>query len=263
MPRQRPREKKGVLKISWDYKYTMTEGVVAFLKRYTSVSNDFIDDLFSVVDPFAGKNAFVVNADVHLTTECFKCLCMMVNTPKSKQARAYFIAVEDTLLRYREDIEASLRGRIQVLERNQAPKAALQGNSPGVVYVLEVPISEGLTAHKLGMTNNFVRRMRSHQSAMADNVKVEYVLKTDHMKEVEACAKALLRGTTYRKYKEVYQADLDVIKKVVSGCDEISREVVSLPQKKLQIGGAHGQPCDYFLVLHKPTRGSSKRRPKP
>ena len=93
-------------KISGDYKYTTTtEGVVAFLKRYTSVSNDFIDDLFSVVDPFAGKNAFVVNADVHLTTECFKCLCMMVNTPKSKQARAYFIAVEDTLLRY---IEASL-----------------------------------------------------------------------------------------------------------------------------------------------------------
>ena len=58
--------------------------------------------------------------------------------------------------------------------------------------------------------------------------------KTDPMKDVDACAKAL-RGTTYRKSAEVYQADLDVIKKVVSGCKEISREVVSLP-------------CDYFLV---------------
>jgi phage anti-repressor protein len=279
------------------------------------VSNDFIDDLFSVVDPFAGKKVFAVNADVAakwqgmskcnlmravrhhgfkegtdytvknepqppgkrlprrprltvlLTTECFKCLCMMVNTPKSKQARAYFIAVEDTLLHYREDIEASLRGRIEVLERNQAPKAALQGSSPGVVYVLEVPTSEGLTAHKLGMTNNFVRRMQSHQSAMADNVNVEYVLKTDHMKDVEACAKALLRGTTYRKYKEVYKADLDVIKKVLAGCDEISREIVSLPQKKRQktFGGcAHGLQSDYFLVLHKPTKGTAagKRSPK-
>ena len=196
-----------------------------------------------------------------------------MSTPKSKEARAYFIAVEDTLLRYREDIEASLRGRIEVLERNQAPKAALQGNAPGVVYVLEVPTSDGLTAHKLGMSSDFVRRMRSHQSAMADNIKVEYVLKTDHMKDVEACAKALLRGTTYRKYKEVYKADLDVIKRVVTGCEEISREIVSLPQntntnknkQQNTFGGSPGKPSsDYFLVLHKPNRGaaSTKRSPK-
>ena len=37
--------------------------VVAFLKRFTSVSNSFIDDFFGLVDPAARKKDFVIHAD--------------------------------------------------------------------------------------------------------------------------------------------------------------------------------------------------------
>jgi hypothetical protein len=41
----------------------MARPVVAFLKRFTSVSNSFIDDFFSLVDPAARKKDFVIQAD--------------------------------------------------------------------------------------------------------------------------------------------------------------------------------------------------------
>ena len=182
---------------------------------------------------------------VLLTTDCFKGLCMLVNTPKSKLARSYYIAIEETLLRYRQEIERELGERIRELERNQGPGPA-QGDSPGVVYVIRAPAGR-TTAHKLGMTGDLARRLRSHQSALADNLDVVFVFKTMHMKRVEACAKAVLKGNEYRKYKEVYSADLDLIKKVISQCEDICAQVVTLPKGRATGGGDHNH--DHFLAM--------------
>ena len=40
---------------------------------------------------------------------------------------------------------------------------------------------------------------------------------------MEACLKAWLKDRRYRKYSEVYQADLDMIKQIVAGCDSIGQ----------------------------------------
>jgi hypothetical protein len=37
------------------------------------------------------------------------------------------------------------------------------------------------------------------------------------MKAVESCAKAMLKKYQYRKYKEVYQTDIRMMKEVISG----------------------------------------------
>ena len=44
---------------------------------------------------------------------------------------------------------------------------------------------------------------------------------TDDIDEVEACIKGLLKKHKYRKYKEVYQADIDMIKAFTSGCSKL------------------------------------------
>ena len=142
----------------------------------------------------------------------------------------------------------------KILERNQqsgVAKAA-QGASHGVIYVFSAPAGTK-TAYKLGMTSNLAARMRSHQAAMADGVELLFVFKTDNMKQVEACAKIILRSTQYRKYKEVYQADLSKIKEVIEGCEALIKKVVTLPEKRKQVtgGGSTSEvKVDHFMVLH-------------
>lgn len=287
--------------------------VVAFLKKYTTVSDAFIDDFFSLVDPSAGKKDFVIPADaaakwlgmtkgnllralkihgfieasdytvskeasslenngskrphrrpmniVMMTTECFKSLCMLMNTPKSKMTRSYYIAVEDALLKYRDEIVAGLQQRVIELERNQKTYKHSQGDAPGVIYVLRAPSgsitpnrlgmmsrkSRRIELYKLGMTSNFIKRMESHQSALPDNLEVMWVFKTEHMARVEACAKGVLKNVKYRKYKEVYQTDLDSIKSIVAGCEELCREVKPFLGKRAKVGG--GQNIDHFMII--------------
>ena len=173
---------------------------------------------------------------------------IVTGTKRPKSSRAYFIAVEDTLLRYGEEIEQGLQQRVVNLERNQKTGFArnAQGSAPGVVYVLRAPIGS-ITAHKLGMSSNFGKRMQSHHSALADNLDVVYVYKTEHMKQIEACAKGILQSVKYRN-----QTDLDSIKKIIAGCEDICSEVKGLPAKRhVAHGGA--SDADHFIVLHNTT----------
>ena len=42
------------------------------------------------------------------------------------------------------------------------------------------------------------------------------------VEEVERCCKAILLQKQYRKIKEVYEADIDMIKQVINGCTELA-----------------------------------------
>jgi phage anti-repressor protein len=61
---------------------------------------------------------------VMMTADCFKTLCMQSRTRKAAEVRAYFLAVEVALFRYREEIADGMARRIDVLERNQRSAAA-------------------------------------------------------------------------------------------------------------------------------------------
>lgn len=162
---------------------------------------------------------------IMLTPDCFKTLCMQSRTPKAAEVRAYFVAVEATLCRYREDIMASMAKRINVLERNQSQKSNLEDTKGGVIYVIKA--SEQLdSVYKIGRTTDLAARLRSHSSASADSLDVVYVYKTRCAKKVEACMKIFLKERQYRKYKEVYQIDLEMLKEVISSCDGVCLETL-------------------------------------
>jgi predicted GIY-YIG superfamily endonuclease len=136
--------------------------------------------------------------------------------------RDYFIAVEKTLLRYRADVAQAMEGRIKQLEASQRPLDA-ETLKTGVIYVIRA--AEGVSLHKIGRTKDLAARLRSHSSARADRLEVLFVYKTDAPDRVEACVKGILKGHQYRKYKEVYEADLDTIKKAIDGCGELCTKV--------------------------------------
>ena len=188
---------------------------------------------------------------VMLTPDCFKTLCMQSKSPQSDRVRAYFIAVEKTLFRYRSEIIEGMQRRIEQLERNQRPLDDYLKRT-GVVYVIRA--GEKVTAArlgrlpdlpervKLGYSGDFARRLQSHGSARADALEVLYVYKTDNMVAVEACAKGALKGKIYRKHKEVYEADLNVIKHVIESCGSLVSKVQQPVAPKRRVnGGAAGQ----------------------
>ena len=177
-----------------------------------------------------GKNNY---RQVLLTTDCFKSLCMQSRSPQSERVRTYFIAVEKTLIRYRSEIMEIMHMRIEQLENNQRPLTASLKKT-GLIYVVnaedsvtvaKIGRSKSLSLVKLGYTSNFEKRLQSHGSALADKLKLLYTYKTDNMKDVEACAKGVLKGTQYRKFKEVYEANIDIVKKTIQGCGNLVNKV--------------------------------------
>ncbi len=157
---------------------------------------------------------------IMVTADCFKTLCMRSKSGQADRVRAYFIAVEKTLFRYRAEIVTAMHNRITQLESNQRPIDATYKNA-GVVYVIKSDESRV----KLGRTNDLSKRLQSHNSAKADNIDILYIYKTEDMKATEECAKAILKGSQYRKYKEIYEADIDTIKNAIEGCGSLVSNV--------------------------------------
>lgn len=118
----------------------------------------------------------------------------------------------------------------------------------GYVYVLRA--SDKLdSVIKIGRTRDLIRRLREHSAALADDPHVLFTFRTDDAAAVETCVKGWLKDRKWvrGKYKEVYKADLDMVKQLVHGCD-IAGKVKRVESKKTQQGGAHADP-QLFIVI--------------
>lgn len=159
---------------------------------------------------------------VLITPECFKRLSMQSRSKKAEEVRSYFIDVEYILLKYRRDTMYGLQKRIAELERNQKPKNSIPTN--GFIYVLKASDKVDSVV-KIGRTKNLKQRLASYGTGRADDIEVLYTYETEDLKSVESCVKALMRDNQYRKYKEVYQADVDMIKSIIKGCAQLKMKL--------------------------------------
>jgi hypothetical protein len=69
------------------------------------------------------------------------------------------------------------------------------------------------------------QRLKSHQSPLTNDINILYYFETDDMHRVEQCLKTFIKVYQYRKYKEVYQVNIDIIKDVISRCANISENI--------------------------------------
>ena len=74
-------------------------------------------------------------------------------------------------------------------------------------------------------------RIRTHNSSHIDNVNVAFIYETKNVDTVEKCLKAILESKQYRKRKEFYQIDLDVLKELIKTCDELTLKVKNHKKK--------------------------------
>jgi len=259
-----------------------------YLKKFSSISNKFIDDFFGLYNENTEDNDFVINIDsisiwlklrkdsikktlsetyrknidykiskidtkgrplevIYLTPDCFKRICMLTKSSKGEEVRTYYIQLEKHIDKYKDNIINDLRTRVKVLERNMKPIEIPKDE--GVVYVLETRENIGLNdLYKLGITTDFKTRLTTHHTSHADNVEVKHIYKTSDVKGVERCLKAVLREKQYRKKKEFFQIDLELLKSIIDTCGD----AMSLVKKsRISKGGGTTDKTNYYIYLHK------------
>ena len=267
------------------------DGAKDFVKRFTTVPEVFVDELFSMVDENTLqtqavldldvvvtwlkvpkekllktlRNSYVEDTDftiinapnpnkqkskygsnnykrVMLTSACFKELGMRSNSKKSAMIRKYFIDVEDAFIKYRHQIQRGMEENINTLLANQKPR--IPNARPGYVYMMRTgddigmnDLQKHIATVKIGSATQLQQRLDVYNTGRANNAEYLFQIQTDDMLGVEQCVKTLCKSKQYRKRKEVYQIDTNIMKKVIDHCAKASAEVTRIPGRKTQKGG--------------------------
>ena len=264
-----------------------------YLKKFSSISNKFIDDFFSLYDENMQNDDYIVNFDIAakwlklrkdsfkrtlidsyrknidyktlisknnnagrpselimLTPDCFKRLCMLTKSSKGEEVRSYYIQLEKHIDKYKDNIINDLRSRVKVLETNMKPFEIPK--EEGVIYVLNTHEDIGLNdIYKLGISEDFKKRLMTHHSSHADNVEVKHIYKTSDVKGVERCLRSVLRERQYRKKKEFYQIDLESLKQIIENCGNTLLLVKKSKPVKSGGGNKDDKNGNYYIYLDK------------
>lgn len=175
-----------------------------------------------------------------LTPDCFKQLCMKTKGKNGDAVRQYFIEVEATFIKYRQQLLEGIELDNKRLLNNQRPKSVAP--SPGYIYVFKAHETLGL--YRIGRSQDIKRRIREHQSSHADDIDVLYRFRTDDSKFVESCVHKVLKDKQYRKHKEVFEADPDMIKMLLNQCNGII-----CARKEFESRKAPKQKGGYFIMF--------------
>ena len=185
---------------------------------------------------------------ITLTPEASKKICLSTNSKMGGQVQQYFLDLEVALYKYKNFIIEGMNKKIQQLENNQKFKI---NPSKKIIYVFKA-LNTDLTLYKIGKTINSKTRFSKHNSPMANDLEILFQYETENIDQVEKCVKVFMKKAQYRKYKEVYQVDLDIIKKTINNCDveinEINKEIET--KNKKQKGGKIINKIDEKEILY-------------
>ena len=177
---------------------------------------------------------------IMLTPDCFKRLCMLSKTKKAEEVRSYFLQLEKHIDKYKDFIIEALDKKVAILKNNQKP---IVSPKSGVLYIMKTDLDiDGI--YKIGKSNKFKGRVATHNSSHVDNVEIILVFETHDIDSVEKCLKLALKGKQYRKRKEFYEVELDLIKELLEDCDNLMLKAKNKPKKFAQSGG-------FFIMLSK------------
>jgi phage anti-repressor protein len=233
-----------------------------FLKKYSTIPNQFIDDFFNVLQYTDYNDTFFINFDnvvkwlgqrkdstkrtlvdnfiknvdytlkkndkfrgkpkneILLKQSTFKKLCMISKSNRAKEVREYFLNVEETLDKYKDYIINSLKTQVKSMDLSLKPR---KKPSKGVIYGFEIK-DNNRKFIKIGKSKDLKHRMIQYNSSHADKIDVEFIFETDNFSEVEGCIKEIMKKYQYRKGKEVYEVSIDKLKKLVNGCDKLTKK---------------------------------------
>lgn len=236
----------------------MSSEFVVFLKRFSTIPHKFLDDFFSIIDYSQlfsnekvinfdkvilwlninkykaidtlthtyrknidytiknNKNKKYKNKQIFITIDTFKKFCQHTHSKHGDDVRNYFIEIEKILYRNKNHIIKSYEEKLKQVIHNQKP---FVNPSKGVIYIFETPNSPNHSLYKLGKAIDLKKRLKSHKSSLAHNIKILFEFEASDINKVETCVKTQLKEFQYKKYKEVYQCNIEIIKRLIERCD--------------------------------------------
>jgi hypothetical protein len=159
-----------------------------------------------------------------LTPKYFKLMAMQRNfvlgkTKKAVEVREYYYELEQVIDQYKEYIIKGLEEKIKTLENNMKPKI---NSSKGIIYIIQT--ADGIGHYKIGKTIDLKKRLNSYNGDKKDDIIPLYVYETDNIDEVESCIKTYAKKYKYRKFKEIYKADINFLKELINDCGDFNEK---------------------------------------
>jgi len=221
-----------------------------FLKKYTAISNKFIDEYYKFYEMCEGekygisvesiikylgleskkifieklREKYTVNRDFTITRIIQKSQkgvsdvfyhvsfdCFEKICMASKSKKAS--AVRDYFVTLRKFIEY-YREHISEMIIDKA----INGKA---VYIILV--NKGKKIFKLGQTKRSMReRLYVYSTGRDKHSDIKFIMLANDPKQIETCSKAILEKVKVRGNQEIYKIDVDKMKEVIMGCANIS-----------------------------------------
>ena len=233
-----------------------------FLKKYSTIPNQFIDDFFNVLQYTDYNDTFFINFD-----NVVKWLGQRKDSTKRTLVDNFIKNVDYTLKKNdkfrgkpKNEIllkQSTFKKLCMISKSNRAKEVReyflnveetldkykdyiinslktqvksmdlslkpRKKPSKGVIYGFEIK-DNNRKFIKIGKSKDLKHRMRQHNSSHADKIDVEFIFETDNFSEVEVCIKGIMKKYQYRKGKEVYEVSIDKLKKLVNECDKLTKK---------------------------------------
>jgi hypothetical protein len=214
------------------------------IKRSYKKNFDYKIEKIKKSEGSGGSNFEVIT----LTPEASKKISLSTNSIMGSQVQQYFLDLEVALYKYKNYIIDGMAKKISQLENNQKPKININKK---IIYIFRA-LNTDLTLYKIGKTINSKTRFSKHNSPMANDLEILFQYETDNIDQVELCIKSYMKEAKYRKYKEIYQVDLNIIKKAIKDCDlkinEYNNNIIKYNKK--QKGGTIKKVIDNNEILY-------------
>lgn len=235
--------------------------LITFLKTHTKISNEFIDDFFSLYDTENTKqcsinieavakwfninkahvkktlkNSYKLNTDYTITLEKTvgkvgkpkeiilitpKCFKLMAMQSRTKKA--------STVREYYYELEQFIdQYKNYIIEGLKSKIEKLENNakpkvnpSKGIIYVIEA--SDSIGHYKIGRTKDLKKRLNGYNGDKKNDIIPAFIYETDDIENVELCVKRYAKEFQCRKYKEIYKINIDLLKELISDCGEFNK----------------------------------------
>jgi phage anti-repressor protein len=207
------------------------------LKQSYKIDLDYIVQKLPSKHGNNGSNNYKI---IMITPDCFKRLCMRSKTKRAEQVRTYFIELESLLVRYKSALLEGIRAEERRLQKSLRPNVV--ADRAGYIYVIRVAAGDMDNVYKIGRTKDLLSRLRTYNTGTLDGVDVVFKFRTDSYMKTEQCLKIMMKDHQLRKYKEVYQINLDIIKQLIAKCDKTAEYVRTYSKPSKLTGG-------FYVVL--------------
>ena len=126
-----------------------------------------------------------------------------------------------------------VKRRIDILENNQKE---IPQKIKGTVYILRsIKDIDGI--YRFGQTENFKQRLANYNSSNSDKMEVKYIFETKDSKKIQDCVIAQIKPLRYKKRKDFYEIDINILKKILKDCIDITNKYKKSLTKNIQEGG--------------------------